>query len=93
MENNQGSVTGVLQRITPYTTKKNRTLSRLDVLVPSVSPLDHPTMISIHSEGDYGKKLNTEVTVSYRAMTFLKAGTGAGADQLFDQTRLEEIAA
>ncbi len=90
--NNQGSVTGVLRRLTGYTTRQGVKMQRLDVLIPSVSPLDHPVTVSVHTERlRNGNDVDRETTLFYRALTFLKSGTGKGADQIFDQTRLEEV--
>lgn len=87
---NQGIVKGVLVRSTPYTAKSGK-MQRLDVLVPSSSPLEHPTTVSVHTDQTHSGQLNQEVEISYKAMTFLKTGKGKGSDTVFDQTRLVEV--
>lgn len=88
--NNYGSVTGVLRKSTVYTTRAGQKMQRLDILVPSTSPLEHPKTVSVHTAKNYAGQLEQEVTVNYTASTFLKAGKGAGSDSIFDSTRLEE---
>lgn len=87
---NQGTVRGVLVRATKYAAKSGQ-MQRLDVLVPSASPLEHPTTVSVHSDRTHSGQLNQEVEIAYRAQTFLKPGKGKGSEIVFDQTRLVEV--
>jgi hypothetical protein len=94
-KNNHGTVTGVIKRLTDYELKADKKpMQRIDVIVPSLSPLDHPTTVSIHTDTIRAKDLlGKEITMNFRPMTFLKSGTGKGAGELFDSTRLDEVAA
>ena len=88
--NNHGIVRGILTRATRYDSRSGA-MQRLDVLVPSASPLEHPITVSIHSDRSHQGQLNQEVEIKYRAITFLKSGKGKGSEIVFDQTRLYEL--
>ena len=88
--NNNGIVRGILSRATRYDSAKGA-MQRLDVLVPSASPLEHPITVSVHSDRSHQGQLNQEVEIRYRVMTFLKHGKGKGSEIVFDQTRLYEL--
>jgi hypothetical protein len=94
-KNNHGTVTGVLRRLTDYELKADhQKMQRIDVVVPSTSPLEHPTTVSVHTSSIRSKDLiNKEICLTFRPITFLKTGKGKGAGELFDSTRLEEVAA
>ena len=88
--NNIGTVRGILSRATRYDARSGA-MQRLDVLVPSASPLEHPITVSIHSDRSHQGQLNQEVEIKYCVRTFLKPGKGKGSEVIFDQTRLYEL--
>jgi hypothetical protein len=90
--NNFGQVNGVLHRITDYLKNNGGKGQRLDILVPSMSPIEDVGKVSVHTtEFRNPAQVGLEIKIHYTVTTYLEKGTGKGEGRLFDKSRLDEF--